>query len=84
MRFDRRHRLRRVVEPAARRGRWIALALCGLAFIGAPWIGVDPYWILQLSLIAVLALIVSGLNLSYGFAGKLSSARLRCTRSVPM
>jgi ABC-type branched-subunit amino acid transport system ATPase component/ABC-type branched-subunit amino acid transport system permease subunit len=37
-----------------------------------PWLGVNGYWIRQLSLIGMLSLIVSGLNISFGFAGELA------------
>jgi branched-chain amino acid transport system permease protein len=34
------------------------------------WGGHDEYWLRELSLIAVLALVVSGVNLSFGYAGE--------------
>jgi branched-chain amino acid transport system permease protein len=36
-----------------------------------PFIDNDAYWIRELSLIAVLALVVSGVNLSFGYAGEI-------------
>lgn len=37
-----------------------------------PWLGIGAFWMLQIELIAFLALIVSGLNLSFGFGGELA------------
>lgn len=49
------------------------LALVLAAFVAAlPWLGVDVGWQRQIILIAVLALVVSGLNLSLGYAGELA------------
>lgn len=46
-----------------------------LAFLVAPAAGVlDANWVRQLTLVALMCLIVSGLNLSYGYAGQLSFA----------
>ncbi len=49
-----------------------AAGLVAVAWLLAPWIGVDTYWLIQLVMIAVITLIVSGVNLSYGHAGELS------------
>ncbi|MCG2621221.1 ATP-binding cassette domain-containing protein [Arthrobacter sp. I2-34] len=49
------------------------LALLLAAFVAAlPWLGLDIGWQRQIILIAVLALVVSGLNLSFGYAGELA------------
>jgi branched-chain amino acid transport system permease protein len=48
----------------------LPLALAALA-IALPLFYQDPYWLRELSLIAVLALVVSGVNLSFGYAGEL-------------
>lgn len=37
-----------------------------------PWIGMDRFWMRQLVLVAMLGLVVSGLNLTFGFAGELA------------
>lgn len=37
-----------------------------------PWLGMDLYWVRQLILVAMLALVVSGLNLTFGYAGELA------------
>lgn len=37
-----------------------------------PWLGLDSYWVRQLLLVAILSLVVSGLSLSFGFAGELA------------
>lgn len=49
----------------------MALLLAGVALLG-PWIGLGTFWQRQIILTAIMALIVSGLNLSFGFAGELS------------
>ncbi|HTX63937.1 MAG TPA: branched-chain amino acid ABC transporter ATP-binding protein/permease [Acidimicrobiales bacterium] len=66
----------RILPSLCGRGRWVPLALIAFAWLAAPWIGVDVYWVTQLSLMAVLTLIVSGLNLSYGYAGELSLSQV--------
>jgi branched-chain amino acid transport system permease protein len=66
----------RTLPWACTRGRGILLALIALAWMVAPWIGVSAYWVTQLSLMAILTLIVSGLNLSYGYAGELSLSQV--------
>ncbi len=48
----------------------IPIALAVLA-IALPVFNQDPYWLRELSLIAVLALVVSGVNLSFGYGGEL-------------
>jgi branched-chain amino acid transport system permease protein len=40
-------------------------------FVVFPYIDNDGYWIREFSLIAVLALVVSGVNLSFGYAGEI-------------
>jgi branched-chain amino acid transport system permease protein len=49
----------------------LPLVLAGLA-IAYPWMGGGPFWTRQIILIAVLSLTVSGLNLSFGYAGELA------------
>lgn len=68
------------VSIAARRGRpvWLLpaawIAITALLLI-APSVGlVNLPWMRQIILVALLSLIVSGLNLSFGFAGELSFA----------
>jgi branched-chain amino acid transport system permease protein len=59
-----------------RRAVLIPLAIAALA-IAFPWIsGHNAYWILQLSLIAVFGLMVSGVNLSFGYAGEVQFGQL--------
>lgn len=51
--------------------------LIGAALLLAlPWLGVSDTWTRQLILIAILALVVSGLNLTWGYAGELSFAQV--------
>jgi branched-chain amino acid transport system permease protein len=37
-----------------------------------PWLVENPYWLRQIELVAITAVVVLGLNLSYGFAGELA------------
>ena len=47
--------------------------LAGAALIAVlPWIGVSRYWTLQIAYSLIFLLVVSGLNLSMGFAGELA------------
>jgi branched-chain amino acid transport system permease protein len=48
-----------------------ALALVAL-LAAMPWLGVDLNWQRNVILIAILALVVGGLNLSFGYAGELA------------
>jgi len=50
---------------------YFPMALAVLVAIG-PWLGIGPYWTREIILITTLALIVSGLNLSLGYAGELA------------
>ena len=45
--------------------------LFGALLLAYPALSSSPYWIEQIPLIAVLALVVSGVNLSFGYAGEL-------------
>jgi branched-chain amino acid transport system permease protein len=47
------------------------MVLAILVVVG-PWLGIGPYWTREIILITTLALIVSGLNLSLGYAGELA------------
>jgi branched-chain amino acid transport system permease protein len=44
----------------------------GVLVLVAPWLGLGDYWSRQFILIAILALVVSGLNISLGYAGELA------------
>lgn len=63
----------RSLWPAGRRPPWVVLPLilAGLT-MAYPWFGGGPFWTRQIILIAVLSLTVSGLNLSFGYAGELA------------
>jgi branched-chain amino acid transport system permease protein len=67
--------------PAVGTIRWVAshpqwLPLVALAVTCAlPWLGVGPLWIRLVQLVAIFTLIVSGTNLSFGYAGELSFAQ---------
>jgi branched-chain amino acid transport system permease protein len=78
-------RCRHGVSDAGEAARWrraLAGALLGgpaalplpfaaaLFLIAFPLVSRDPYWIREISLIAVLGLVVSGLNFTFGLAGE--------------
>jgi branched-chain amino acid transport system permease protein len=44
----------------------------GILVLVSPWLGLGDYWSRQFILIAILALVVSGLNISLGYAGELA------------
>ena len=47
------------------------LSAAGVALLAVlPLLGLHDYWIRQVVLVAILALVVSGLNLSFGYAGE--------------
>ncbi|MFD7877417.1 ATP-binding cassette domain-containing protein [Streptomyces sp. NPDC059766] len=60
------------VRRAGRTPRWLGPAVPAVLLLCLPWLGVGPYWTRQVILISVLAMVVSGLNLSWGYAGELS------------
>jgi len=62
----------RILRLPGSRAAWTAPVLVILLAAAAPSLGLSPYWIIQVQEIAILALIVSGLNLSYGYAGELA------------
>jgi branched-chain amino acid transport system permease protein len=49
----------------------VALLLL-LLVLGLPWLGLSALWIREAEIVAIFTLIVSGTNLSYGYAGELS------------
>jgi branched-chain amino acid transport system permease protein len=51
----------------------VVLAAVAIAF---PWISGDRYWIRQIALIAVFSLVVSGVNISFGYAGEVQFGQL--------
>jgi branched-chain amino acid transport system permease protein len=65
--------IRRRPQAAGHRPPWMLLPLALAALtIAYPWMGGGPFWTRQIILIAVLSLTVSGLNLSFGYAGELA------------
>jgi branched-chain amino acid transport system permease protein len=66
-------RWRRVAGETLLGGKWALLIPITLAvlLLLLPIYDNDAYWIRELSLIAVLALVVSGVNLSFGYAGEI-------------
>ena len=63
---------RRVAAETLLGGRWsLVIPLIGaVVLLLFPWWSGDQYWIRELSLIAVLTMVVSGVNLSFGYAGE--------------
>lgn len=54
-----------------------ASALTMAVIIGfLPWMGLNPYWVREIILVIILALVVSGLNTSLGYAGELAVSQV--------
>lgn len=51
---------------------WTLPAIAGVLIVAAPWIGVPSTSLRQLTLIAIFTMVVTGINLSFGFAGELA------------
>lgn len=58
--------------PWLRSARPLMMLGLGILVLVAPWLGLGDYWSRQFILIAILALVVSGLNISLGYAGELA------------
>lgn len=58
------------------RRTWLALVAIILLAAVAPSLGLTAYWTIQVQEMAILALIISGLNLSYGYAGELALGQI--------
>ena len=58
--------------PWLRAARPLSMVGLGALVLVAPWLGLGAYWSRQFILIAILALVVSGLNISLGYAGELA------------
>ncbi|HEY1467159.1 MAG TPA: ATP-binding cassette domain-containing protein [Acidimicrobiales bacterium] len=58
--------------PWLRPARPLMMLGLGVVVLVAPWLGLGDYWSRQFMLIAILALVVSGLNISLGYAGELA------------
>ncbi|WP_173160136.1 ABC transporter permease subunit [Phytohabitans suffuscus] len=54
------------------RSSWVIPAVVAVVVAVLPNMGLSVYWSTQLILIAIYSLIVSGLNLSFGYAGQLA------------
>jgi branched-chain amino acid transport system permease protein len=52
------------------RGAFALPLIAAIVFLFVPELGGSAYWIRQIELIAIYALVVSGLNLSFGLAGE--------------
>jgi branched-chain amino acid transport system permease protein len=64
---------RRITTETLTGGKYALIipAVLAVLLIIFPLLDNDQYWIRELSLIAVLALVVSGVNLSFGYAGEI-------------
>ena len=62
--------------PWLRAARPLSMLALGALVLVAPWLGLGAYWSRQFILIAILALVVSGLNISLGYAGELALAQV--------
>jgi branched-chain amino acid transport system permease protein len=63
------NRTLRLSRPASA----VALAVI-VAFL--PWMGLNAYWVREVILVIILALVVSGLNTSLGYAGELAVSQV--------
>ncbi len=54
------------------KSRFVALALVVVLLLFLPQLGLQIYWQRQIELIAIYTLLVSGLNLTFGYAGELA------------
>ncbi|WP_326835037.1 branched-chain amino acid ABC transporter ATP-binding protein/permease [Amycolatopsis rhabdoformis] len=52
--------------------RWPVALAVGVLALAAPWLGFGSDVLRQVVLVAILALVISGLNLSWGYAGELA------------
>jgi len=62
----------RLAVALERKPLWLIPLALGLLLMFAPYLGMDPSWTRQFMLIAIFTLVVSGVNLSFGYAGELS------------
>jgi branched-chain amino acid transport system permease protein len=65
-------RTRRLSLGANKRATLVLPVLIACLLLAGPWIGASQFWQLQIILIAIYALIVSGINLGFGYAGELA------------
>lgn len=59
----------RIGRPAAAAAFAVIIALL-------PWMGLNAYWVREVILVIILALVVSGLNTSLGYAGELAVSQV--------
>jgi branched-chain amino acid transport system permease protein len=52
--------------------RYILGSLVVVLFLGLPWLSLDAFWVQQIIFVTVFALLISSLNLQYGYAGELA------------
>jgi branched-chain amino acid transport system permease protein len=70
---SRRHQALMKRSPTTLRRIIVAIAVA--AALLAPWAGIGEFWTTQLILIAITSLVVSGLNITFGYAGELAVAQ---------
>jgi branched-chain amino acid transport system permease protein len=58
------------------RNLWVVPLIAGVLLALAPWLGAAPTDLRQLTLIALLTMSVSGLNLTWGFGGELAVGQI--------
>jgi branched-chain amino acid transport system permease protein len=51
---------------------WTLAAVLGVLVAVLPWLGINSFWLGEIELTTVAMLVVSGLSLSFGYAGELS------------
>ncbi len=56
--------------------RLLVPAVVAVFVLLVPWLGFGPYWIREFGLVLMLAMVVSGLNLSLGYAGELALGQI--------
>ncbi len=64
------------MTPAVRLSRVAAPLALAVVVALLPWMGLNDYWARQVILVLILALVVSGLNTSLGYAGELAVSQV--------
>lgn len=64
------------MNRALRAGRPATAAAFAVLVAFLPWMGLNAYWVREVILVVILALVVSGLNTSLGYAGELAVSQV--------